>query len=84
LNALNFKKETPLDIAIAGGSEGKFTFLMLHGVKPTGAQLLKAKEKDLNCQRNTNYHPSISTYGMLICCQIPSILVSISELKFNN
>ena len=45
LNSPNAKKETPLDIAIECGSEGKVTLLMLHGVKPTRAQILKAKEK---------------------------------------
>jgi ankyrin repeat protein len=47
LNSPNAKKETPLDIAIECGSEGKVTLLMLHGVKPTRAQLLKAKGKGI-------------------------------------
>lgn len=48
LNSPNAKKTTPLDIVIECGSVEKISFLLLHGVKPTEAQLLKAKEKGID------------------------------------
>lgn len=45
LNQKNAEKKTPLDIAIKCTSKEKIALLLLHGVKPTNAQLSKAKEK---------------------------------------
>ncbi|PVH96066.1 hypothetical protein DM02DRAFT_659551 [Periconia macrospinosa] len=47
LSSLNAKKPISLDIVIECGSAEKASLLLLHGVKPTEDQLLKAKKKGI-------------------------------------
>lgn len=47
LSALNAKGETPLDLVIERGDRDKFAVLVMHGVRGSRAQLLKARERGI-------------------------------------